>query len=209
MSDLPFFVSKLFFAAFENSDQNLGSILQQSVSDELVKAALKATNVVLASCALVKEENAKTTLILKPCAQVFFVQELCDGVNSAFLRLMRDDHAELADDGRARENERREKGDGHTGKMETSFMVNIAPPISVADGYRHQGESRWVIGSWWVLVLSGNRWRIGAGDLKLLREMSKARICRETLESRNDFLKCFPREILENSVQESLENSVQ
>jgi len=56
-------------AVFENSAQNLGRILQQSVSDELLIAALKATNAVLASCALVEEENAKTTLSLKPWPQ--------------------------------------------------------------------------------------------------------------------------------------------
>jgi len=92
------------FAAFENSAQNLGRILQQSVSDELLIAALKATNAVLASCALVEEENAKTTLNLKPFAQVFLVPELCDGVNSAFLRLMRDDQAKLADEEAGEEN---------------------------------------------------------------------------------------------------------
>ncbi|XP_016992783.1 uncharacterized protein [Drosophila takahashii] len=86
------------FAAFENSAKNLGGILQHSVSDELLIAALKATNAVLASCALVEEENAKTTLNLKPFAEVFLVPELCDGVNSAFLRLMRDDQAKLAEE---------------------------------------------------------------------------------------------------------------
>ncbi|EDW92067.1 uncharacterized protein LOC6531557 [Drosophila yakuba] len=93
------------FAAFENSAQNLGRILQQSVSDELLVAALKATNAVLASCALVEEENAKSTLNLKPFAKVFLVPELCDGVNSAFLRLMRDDQAKLADEEAGEENE--------------------------------------------------------------------------------------------------------
>ncbi|XP_017125239.1 uncharacterized protein LOC108144685 [Drosophila elegans] len=92
------------FAAFENSAQNLGRILQQSVSDELLVAALKATNAVLASCALVEEENAKSTLNLKPFAEVFLVPELCDGVNTAFLRLMRDDQSKLADEEAGEEN---------------------------------------------------------------------------------------------------------
>ncbi|KAH8375265.1 hypothetical protein KR200_004218 [Drosophila serrata] len=92
------------FAAFENSAQNLGRILQQSVSDELLVAALKATNAILASCALVEEENANSSLNLKPFAEVFLVQELCDGVNSAFLRLMRDDQAKLADEEGGEEN---------------------------------------------------------------------------------------------------------
>ncbi|KAH8234261.1 hypothetical protein KR038_004889 [Drosophila bunnanda] len=92
------------FAAFENSAQNLGRILQQSVSDELLIAALKATNAILASCALVEEENANSSLNLKPFAEVFLVQELCDGVNSAFLRLMRDDQDKLADEEEGEEN---------------------------------------------------------------------------------------------------------
>ncbi|EDW47999.1 uncharacterized protein LOC6609296 [Drosophila sechellia] len=93
------------FAAFENSAQNLGRILQLSVSDELLVAALKATNAVLASCALVEEENANSTLNLKPFAKVFLVPELCDGVNSAFLRLMRDDQAKLTDEEAGEDNE--------------------------------------------------------------------------------------------------------
>ncbi|EDW34985.1 GL20076 [Drosophila persimilis] len=86
------------FAAFDGSARNLGFILQQSVSDDLLTAALKAINAVLASCALIEEENANSTVKLKPFAEVFLVQELCDGVNSSFLRLMRDDKAKLADD---------------------------------------------------------------------------------------------------------------
>ncbi|TDG50211.1 hypothetical protein AWZ03_003427 [Drosophila navojoa] len=87
------------FAAFEGSAKNLGFILQQSVSDELLLAALKAINAVLASCALVEEENAQTPdLNLKPFSEVFLVQELCEGVNNAFIRLMRDDMAKQADE---------------------------------------------------------------------------------------------------------------
>ncbi|KAH8300667.1 hypothetical protein KR018_006204 [Drosophila ironensis] len=86
------------FAAFENSAGNLGRILQQSVSDDLLTAALKATNAILASCALVEEENSNSSLNLKPFSEVFLVQELCEGVNHAFLRLMRDDQAKLADE---------------------------------------------------------------------------------------------------------------
>ncbi|XP_068144193.1 protein saal1 [Drosophila tropicalis] len=86
------------FAAFEGSSRHLGFILQQSVSDELLSATLKAINAVLASCAMVEEENAGTDLNLKPFADVFLVQELCDGVNSAFMRLMRDDQAKQADE---------------------------------------------------------------------------------------------------------------
>lgn len=86
------------FAACDSSAKNLGFILQQSVSDELLIAALKATNAVLASCALVEEENAQSDLNLKPFAEVFLVQELCDGVNNAFVRLMRDDLAKQADE---------------------------------------------------------------------------------------------------------------
>ncbi|KAH8401429.1 hypothetical protein KR009_005367 [Drosophila setifemur] len=86
------------FSAFENSASNLGRILQQSVSDDLQTAALKATNAILASCALVEEENARSALNLKPFAEVFLVHELCEGVNSAFLRLMRDDQAKLAEE---------------------------------------------------------------------------------------------------------------
>ncbi|KAH8275597.1 uncharacterized protein [Drosophila bipectinata] len=86
------------FAAFENSAANLGKILQQSVSDELLTAALKATNAILASCALVEEENSNSALNLKPFSEVFLVQELCNGVNIAFLRLMRDDQSKLSDE---------------------------------------------------------------------------------------------------------------
>ncbi|XP_064544225.1 uncharacterized protein LOC135432449 [Drosophila montana] len=87
------------FAAFDSSAKNLGFILQQSVSDELLIAALKAINAVLASCALVEEENAQTPDIkLKPFSEVFLVPELCDGVNNAFVRLMRDDLAKLTDE---------------------------------------------------------------------------------------------------------------
>ncbi|ALC41540.1 CG30467, partial [Drosophila busckii] len=86
------------FAAFDGSARNLGFILQQSVSDELLLAALKAINSVLASCALVEEENARTDLKLRPFADVFLVPELCDGVNNAFIRLMRDDLAKQADE---------------------------------------------------------------------------------------------------------------
>ncbi|XP_034650428.1 uncharacterized protein LOC117889971 [Drosophila subobscura] len=86
------------FAAFDGSARNLGFILQQSVSDDLLTAALKAINAVLASCALVEEENANSTVKLKPFAEVFLVQELCEGVNNSFLRLMRDDQAKMADE---------------------------------------------------------------------------------------------------------------
>ncbi|KAH8308780.1 hypothetical protein KR059_001539 [Drosophila kikkawai] len=116
------------FAAFENSAQNLGRILQQSVSDELLIAALKATNAILASCALVEEENANSSLNLKPFAEVFLVQELCDGVNSAFLRLMRDDQAKLAD----------EEGGEENGEVPTAAAV-VAPTDNEEDadvGYK-------------------------------------------------------------------------
>ncbi|KAH8394792.1 hypothetical protein KR222_006029, partial [Zaprionus bogoriensis] len=86
------------FAACDSSAKNLGFILQQSVSDELLIAALKAINAVLASCALVEEENAQSDLKLRSFAEVFLVQELCDGVNNAFIRLMRDDSAKQADE---------------------------------------------------------------------------------------------------------------
>ncbi|KAM8714357.1 hypothetical protein ACLKA7_014482 [Drosophila subpalustris] len=86
------------FAACDSSAKNLGFILQQSVSDELLIAALKATNAVLASCALVEEENAQSDHNLRPFAEVFLKQELCDGVNNAFVRLMRDDLAKQADE---------------------------------------------------------------------------------------------------------------
>ncbi|KAH8306901.1 hypothetical protein KR044_000538, partial [Drosophila immigrans] len=86
------------FAACDSSAKNLGFILQQCISEELLVAALKAINAVLASCALVEEENAQTDLNLKPFAEVFLVQELCDGVNNAFMRLMRDDVAKQADE---------------------------------------------------------------------------------------------------------------
>ncbi|KAH8370526.1 hypothetical protein KR093_003961, partial [Drosophila rubida] len=86
------------FAACENSARNLGFILQQCIGEELLVAALKATNSVLACCALVEEENSETDLNLKPIAEVFLVHELCDGVNNAFIRLMRDDVDKQADE---------------------------------------------------------------------------------------------------------------
>lgn len=86
------------FSACDSAAKNLGFILQQSVSDELLIAALKAINAVLASCALVEEENAQSNIQLRPFAEIFLVQELCDGVNNAFIRLMRDDLAKQADE---------------------------------------------------------------------------------------------------------------
>ncbi|XP_062134688.1 uncharacterized protein LOC133844625 [Drosophila sulfurigaster albostrigata] len=86
------------FAACDSSAKNLGFILQQCISEELLVAALKAINAVLASCAMVEEENSQTDLNLKPFAEVFLVQELVDGVNNAFMRLMRDDLAKQAEE---------------------------------------------------------------------------------------------------------------
>lgn len=86
------------FSACDSAAKNLGFILQQSVSDELLIAALKAINAVLASCALVEEENAQSNIQLRPFAEIFLVQELCDGINNAFTRLMRDDLAKQADE---------------------------------------------------------------------------------------------------------------
>ncbi|XP_030376610.1 uncharacterized protein LOC115625611 [Scaptodrosophila lebanonensis] len=85
-------------AAFDSSAKNFGFILQQSVSVELLRDALKAVNAVLATCALVEEENIDSGAKLKPFAEVFLVQELCDGVNNAFLRLMQGDPAKQAEE---------------------------------------------------------------------------------------------------------------
>lgn len=123
------------FSACDSAAKNLGFILQQSVSDELLIAALKAINAVLASCALVEEENAQSNIQLRPFAEIFLVQELCDGVNNAFIRLMRDDLAKQADeiDGVMDDNEDANHDDG--GDEDESSSPKISCDIEVIQTY--------------------------------------------------------------------------
>lgn len=123
------------FSACDSAAKNLGFILQQSVSDELLIAALKAINAVLASCALVEEENAQSNIQLRPFAEIFLVQELCDGVNNAFIRLMRDDLAKQADeiDGVMDDNEDASHDDG--GDEDESSSPKISCDIEVIQTY--------------------------------------------------------------------------
>lgn len=123
------------FSACDSAAKNLGFILQQSVSDELLIAALKAINAVLASCALVEEENAQSNIQLRPFAEIFLVQELCDGVNNAFIRLMRDDLAKQADeiDGVMDDNEDANHDDG--GDEDESCSPKISCDIEVIQTY--------------------------------------------------------------------------
>ncbi|XP_022223675.2 uncharacterized protein LOC111074960 [Drosophila obscura] len=118
------------FAAFDGSARNLGFILQQSVSDDLLTAALKAVNAVLASCALVEEENANSTVKLKPFAEVFLVQELCDGVNNSFLRLMRDDQAKFADEVGAEDDGQCQAVEADTAEDADVGYVSFSPHIT-------------------------------------------------------------------------------
>lgn len=123
------------FSACDSAAKNLGFILQQSVSDELLIAALKAINAVLASCALVEEENAQSNIQLRPFAEIFLVQELCDGVNNAFIRLMRDDLAKQADeiDGVMDDNEDANHDDD--GDEDESSSPKISCDIEVIQTY--------------------------------------------------------------------------
>lgn len=123
------------FSACDSAAKNLGFILQQSVSDELLIAALKAINAVLASCALVEEENAQSNIQLRPFAEIFLVEELCDGVNNAFIRLMRDDLAKQADeiDGVMDDNEDANHDDG--GDEDESSSPKISCDIEVIQTY--------------------------------------------------------------------------